>query len=39
MPTYVALYLQGPSAQTLANAPATALTIKYLVYDKGLNEQ
>ena len=36
---YVALYLQGPSAQTLANAPATALTIKYLAYDKGLNEQ
>lgn len=36
---YVALYLDGSSARALANAPAVALTIKYLDYDKGLNEQ
>ncbi|MEK6320529.1 MAG: DUF547 domain-containing protein [Acidobacteriota bacterium] len=36
---YVALYLGGSSAQTLANIPPTALTINYLDYDKGLNEQ
>lgn len=35
---YVALYLTGSSAQILAKAPAT-LTIKYLDYDKELNEQ
>ena len=36
---YVALYLMGPSAQILAKAPAVDLTIKYLDYDKELNEQ
>lgn len=36
---YVGLYLAGSSAQALARAPASALTIKYLDYDKGLNEE
>jgi len=36
---YVALYLEGSGARALANAPPGALTIKYLDYDKGLNEQ
>jgi len=36
---YVALYLEGSCAQALANALPGALTIKYLDYDKGLNEQ
>ena len=36
---YLALYLRGSSAETFSNAPATAITIKYLAYDKGLNEQ
>ncbi len=31
--------LEDPSAQTLANAPVAALTIRYLAYDKRLNEQ
>lgn len=36
---YVGLYLRGSSAQVLANVPASALTIRYLDYDKGLNEE
>jgi uncharacterized protein DUF547 len=36
---YVALYLTGSSAQILSNTPAIDLTIKYLDYDKELNEQ
>jgi hypothetical protein len=36
---YVGLYLKGSSAQTLAQVPAIALTIKYLDYDKDLNEE
>ena len=36
---YVGLYLTGSSAQALAKVPAIALTIKYLDYDKGLNEE
>lgn len=36
---YLALYLEGSTARTLANASAGALTIKYLDYDKELNEQ
>jgi hypothetical protein len=36
---YVSLYLEGSSARALAKAPASDLTIKYLDYDKGLNEQ
>ena len=35
---YVALYLAGSSALILAQTPATALTIKYLDYDKELND-
>ena len=35
---YLALYLTGSSAQILAKAPAVALTIKYMNYDKGLND-
>ena len=36
---YVALYLSGPAAEILAKIPAPALTIKYLDYNKDLNEQ
>jgi hypothetical protein len=36
---YVGLYLAGPSARALARVPVTALTIRYLDYDKGLNEE
>jgi Protein of unknown function, DUF547 len=35
---YVALYLAGSSAQILAQTPTSALTIKYLDYDKELND-
>jgi hypothetical protein len=35
---YVALYLAGSSALILGQTPATALTIKYLDYDKELND-
>jgi hypothetical protein len=36
---YVALYFESSSAETLRSTPAMALTIKYLDYDKGLNEE
>ena len=36
---YVTLYLMCSTAEALARVPAMALTIKYLDYDKGLNEE
>jgi hypothetical protein len=36
---YVALYLSGEAARALARTPAAQVRIKYLGYDKGLNDQ
>jgi len=36
---YVALYLSGPSGLALSRIPPEQIRIKYLDYDKGLNEQ
>ena len=36
---YIALYLTGPSAQALARVRRDRIKVRYLKYDKGLNEQ
>jgi hypothetical protein len=36
---YILLYLQGPARQALAKFPMKDLSVRYLDYDKSLNEQ